>query len=176
MALSGTGGAEIAPFSEFDPDPVHFREAMSRVGASVHIVATDGPAGLGGITATTATSITLDPAMMLFCIHKTSPSAARMIENGVFCINALNPAHQPLADIFAGRSGLHLEERFASGEWTRLLTGAPVLRNAAASFDCDLVEAREAGTHFVMIGLVRAVAYGAEGDTLAYVHRGYKTL
>jgi flavin reductase len=99
-----------------------------------------------------------------------------MIENGVFCINALNPAQQPLADVFAGRSGQHLEGRFAGGDWTTLLTGSPILRDAAASFDCDLVEAREAGTHFVMIGLVRAVAYGAEGETLAYVHRGYRTL
>jgi flavin reductase len=176
MAGSSNGGAEIAAPSDFRPDPAHFREAMSRVGASVHIVTTAGSAGLAGITATSATSVSLEPATMLFCIKKTSPSAVRIIENGVFCINALSPAHRALAEIFAGRTGQHLEERFVGADWRKLSTGSPVLRQAAASFDCRLVEAKPVGTHFVMIGLVEAVAYGAEGDTLAYVHRGYRTL
>ncbi len=176
MAGSSFGGADIAAPSDFVPDPAHFREAMSRVGASVHIVTTSGPAGLAGITATSATSVSLEPATMLFCIKKTSPAAARMIKNAVFCINALSPAHRALAEVFAGRTGKHLEERFEGGDWRKLATGSPVLRQAAASFDCRLVEAKPVGTHFVMIGLVEAVAYGAEGDTLAYVHRGYRTL
>ena len=176
MAGSSTSGAEVAAPPGFGPDPAHFREAMSRVGASVHIVTTAGPAGLAGITATTATSISLEPATMLFCIKKTSPSAVRIIENAVFCINALRPAHRALAEIFAGRAGKHLDERFAGAKWSKLATGSPVLHEAAASFDCRLVEAKAIGSHFVIIGLVEAVAYGAAGETLAYVHRGYKTL
>ncbi len=176
MAGISNVGADNAAPSDFGPDPAHFREAMSRVGASVHIVTTAGPAGLGGITATSATAISLEPATMLFCIKKTSPTAARIIANGVFCINALGPAHQETAEVFAGRTGRHLEERFAGGDWRKLATGAPTLRGAAASFDCRLLEAKAVGTHFVMIGLVEAVAYGAAGDTLAYVHRGYHRL
>ncbi len=58
----------------------------------------------------------------------------------------------------------------------KLTTGSPVLRGAAASFDCQLIEAKAVSTHFIVIGLVQAVAYGSEGDSLAYVHRGYRTL
>ena len=97
-------------------DPVRFRVAMSRVAAAVHIVTTNGPAGLAGITATSVASITDDPPMMLFCINKTSPSAARMIENGVFCINTLAPSHEAIAEIFAGRTGHYLGDKFAGGE------------------------------------------------------------
>jgi len=176
MVESAHGGDDIAATLGFDPDSAHFREAMSRVAASVHIVTTNGPAGLGGITATSATSVTLEPATALFCIKRSSPSASRMIKNGVFCINALSPVHQGLADIFAGRSELHYEARFSHGEWTKLTTGSPVLRGAAASIDCRLIEAKEVGTHYIMIGLVLAVAYGPEGDSLAYVHRGYRTI
>ncbi len=74
-------------------DESRFREAMSRVAAAVHIVTTGGPAGLGGITATSVTSVTIEPPMMLFCINKTSPSAERVIKNGVFCINPLTASH-----------------------------------------------------------------------------------
>src|ERR1700716_1165381 len=95
-------------------DGARFREAMSRVAAAVHIITTGGPAGLGGITATSVASISAEPPMMLFCINKTSPSAARVIDNGIFCINTLTPSHEALANIFAGRTGHHLEGRFTS--------------------------------------------------------------
>ncbi len=158
------------------PDSAQFREAMSRVAASVHIVATDGPAGLGGLTATSFASISADPPMLLFCIHKGSPTADRMLENGVFCVNELRPEHQPLADVFAGRGGHRLEERFSAGGWGKLSTGAPALEGALASFDCRLVEAKEVGTHLIMIGAVEAVAYGEATEALAYVHRAYRSL
>ena len=173
MAKPNNGRMEIhaVPGQRFDP--ARFRDAMSRVAAAVHIVTTNGPAGLAGITATSVASITDEPPMMLFCINKTSPSTARMIENGVFCINTLAPSHEALADIFAGRTGHHLDERFAGGEWTKLVTGAPALRRAAAAIDCRLVEAKSVMTHFVMIGAVEAVNFGPEGGNLSYARRKY---
>jgi flavin reductase len=157
-------------------DPAEFREALSRIAASVHIVTTDGPAGLAGMTATTIAPITLEPPMLLFCINKTSPSAARMRNNGAFCVNTLAAPHERLADIFAGRTGHRLDERFTSGEWTKLVTGCPVLRGAAAVFDCRLVEAKEVMTHFIMIGAVDAVDFGPEGGGLTYGLRKYGTI
>jgi flavin reductase len=154
-------------------DPERFREAMSRVGAAVHIVTTDGPAGLAGITASAVTSITIEPPMMLFCINKTSRSAAKVIENGVFCINTLARADQNLSDIFAGRSGHEPEERFASSAWTVLSTGAPVLASALVAFDCRLVEAKPVGTHLMMIGTVEAIEIAPKAEALMYAHREY---
>lgn len=176
MAESNNGHADTRAVPGQGLDPARFRDAMSHVAAAVHIVTTYGPAGLAGITATSVASITLDPPMMLFCINKTSPSAARMIENGVFCINTLAASHEALADIFAGRTGHYLDERFAGAEWTKLVTGAPVLRRAAAAFDCRLVEAKSVMTHLVMIGAVEAVDFGPEGGNLGYAHRKYGTV
>jgi flavin reductase len=156
-----------------DLDESQFREAMSRVATAVHIVTTGGPAGLGGITATSVASITIEPPMMLFCINKSSPSAARVIENGVFCINTLTASHEPLADVFAGRTGHHLDERFSRAEWTKLVTGAPVLRRAAAVFDCRLAEVKEVMTHYLMIGMVEAVDYSQHDCNLTYANRRY---
>lgn len=173
MAEFKSGGMAACGVPGQGLDGARFREAMSHVAAAVHIVTTGGPAGLGGITATSVVSITAEPPMMLFCINKISPSAARMIENGVFCINTLSPLHEPLADIFAGRTGHHLDERFASGEWTKLVTGAPVLKRAAVVFDCRLAEVKEVMTHFIMIGSVEAVEYGRRGSGLTYAHREY---
>lgn len=157
-------------------DSARFREAMSHVAASVHIVTTDGPAGLAGITATSVASITVEPPMMLFCINRNSPSAVRMVENGVFCINTLSPSDEALADIFAGRTDHHLEERFTSGEWTKLSTGAPVLTSAVAVFDCRLIEVKDVATHYIVIGAVEAVEFGPESNNLTYAHRKYRVI
>ncbi|MGH6858305.1 MAG: flavin reductase family protein, partial [Methylocella sp.] len=67
-------------------------------------------------------------------------------------------------------------ERFAGGEWTKLATGAPVLRSAAAAFDCRLVEAKSVLTHFVMIGAVEAADFSPEGGNLSYAYRKYGTV
>ena len=154
-------------------DQALFREAMSRVGAAVHVVTTDGLAGLGGITASAVTSITLDPPMMLFCVNKRSRCAATIIKNEVFCINTLARADQGLSDIFAGRTPHKLEERFAATEWTTLATGAPVLPSALVAFDCRLVEAKEVGTHLMMIGTVEAIEIAPKAEALMYAHREY---
>lgn len=170
--------AEIPANATVSPgdNQARFKDAMSRVAAPVHVVTTDGKAGLGGITASAVTSITVEPPTMLFCINKSSPSAQRIIENGVFCINTLKPEHEALSNVFAGRTDQHLEERFTSGEWAKLSTGAPVLADAVAAFDCKLVEAKEVSTHYVMIGEVLAVEYGPEGESLGYIHRKYKAI
>jgi flavin reductase len=168
----GAGGPEFAP----PIDAGRFREAMSRVAGAVHIVTTAGPAGLGGLTASAVAPITVEPPMMLFCITKTSPTAARIVKNGVFCINTLVAADQPLSEIFAGRTGQHLDERFATGTWGKLTTGAPVLDTALAAFDCRFVEAKEVSTHLIMIGVVEAVEIASGGNALLYGHRKYQNL
>lgn len=173
VILSGTPNASgYAGAADSD----HFREAMSRLPAAVHVVTTDGVAGLGGITASAVSSVSIEPPMMLFCINKSSQSATRMIENGVFCINTLAPSDQGLSDIFAGRTGQGLEARFAAGDWTKLATGAPVLATALVAFDCRLVEAKEVATHIVMIGIAEAVQIAGLGAALMYAHRKYTAL
>jgi flavin reductase len=176
MAELKTGSMDLCAVPGQGVDGMRFREAMSRVATAVHIVTTGGPAGLGGITATAVSSITVEPPMMLFCINKSSRSAARVIENGVFCINTLASSHEDLANIFAGRTDRHLDERFTTAEWTKLATGAPVLKSAAVVFDCRLIEVKEVMTHLIMIGAVEAVDYCQQGSSLTYAHRRYGSI
>src|SRR5215204_6076762 len=87
-------------------DALRFRDGMSRVAASVHVVTTDGPAGRAGFTATAVAPVTDSPASLLVCINTASRSAQALLTNRVFCVNTLSAADLALADVFAGRSGL----------------------------------------------------------------------
>ena len=155
-------------------DPAAFREAMSRLGAAVHVITTAGPAGKAGTTATAVCSVSDQPAMLLVCLNRRSNSAPLLAQNGVFCVNTLGADEEKLADLFAGRSGVHLHERFSAGEWITLKTGAPVLASAVVSLDCRTIETKAMASHNVVFGAVEAVRIGQSGPALVYHERGYK--
>jgi flavin reductase len=157
-------------------DSMLFREGMSRVAAAVHVVATDGPAGRAGFTATAVTPVTDSPPSLLVCVNAASRSVAALLENRVFCVNALAEDDIPVADAFAGRTPLQGPARFAVGEWTRSLTGSPLLASSLVSFDCRLTEARIIATHHVIIAKIIEIRLGALRPALVYQGRGYRAL
>jgi flavin reductase len=167
-------------FTAAGPGPVTsveaavFRDAMSRLGAAVHVVTTAGLAGKSGFTATAVCSVSDTPAILLVCLNRRSNSAPLLAQNGVFCVNTLGAAEEKLADLFAGRSGVHLHERFAMGEWITLKTGAPVLASAVVAFDCRTIETKAMASHNVVFGAVEAVRLGPPGPALVYHERAYK--
>ena len=150
-----------------------FRHAMSRFAAAVHLVTTDGRAGRRGVTVTSVCGVSDDPATLLVCLNVSSPMNVRFAENGVFAVNVLSERLEPVARAFAGEGRLDLDARFASGRWTTLQTGAPVLEGSLASFDCRMVETRVVATHRVMMGEVVAIRLGGADRSLVYRGRGY---
>jgi len=155
-------------------EPAAFREAMARLGAAVHVVTSAGVAGKTGFTATAVCSVSDAPATLLVCLNRRSNSAPLLAQNGVFCVNTLGADEAKVADMFAGRSGVHLEERFNVGEWTTLKTGSPVLASAVIAFDCRTIEIKAMASHNVIFGAVEAVRLGPSGPALVYHDRLYK--
>lgn len=155
-------------------DPALFREAMSRLGAAVHIVTTDGPAGRGGFTATAVASVSDSPPTVLVCLNRKSQLTPVMRENRVFCVNTLASSDEELANIFAGRTGLFRGDRFLRGDWTTLETGAPALTNAIAAFDCRVLEMKSVATHDIYFGEVTAIRLANAEKALVYHARAYK--
>lgn len=167
-------------FEAIGPEPIAtvepklFREAMSRLGAAVHVVTTAGAAGKTGFTATAVCSVSDAPPTVLVCINRKSQGGPLMRENGVFCVNTLGADAEPIADMFAGRTGVQAEGRFQIGEWITLTTGAPALANAVVALDCRVVEVKAVASHYVIFGAVESVHTGPPGPALVYHDRAYK--
>src|ERR1041384_3603875 len=83
-----------------------FREAMSQLGAAVHVVTTAGPAGRAGFTATAVCSVSDQPATLLVCLNRRSQVTPILDTNRVLCVNTLRAGSDILADVFAGRTGV----------------------------------------------------------------------
>ncbi len=155
-------------------DPDQFREAMSRLGAAVHIITTTGKSGKAGFTATAVASVSDSPPTVLVCLNRKSQITPVMRENKVFCVNTLASSDEELANVFAGRSGHFMADRFKFGEWTTLETGAPVLTNAIAALDCRVLEMKSVATHDIYFGEVAAIRLANAEKALVYHARAYK--
>ncbi|MCR4466215.1 flavin reductase [Burkholderia sp. SCN-KJ] len=153
-------------------DRLAFREAMAHLGAAVNIITSDGVSGRAGMTASAVFSVTDEPPTVAVCINRSSRSEAVFRKNGVLCINTVSARQRDVAAVFAGATRCAPEERFGSGSWMTLATGAPVLQGAAAAFDGVVTSIVDKGTHAVFFVEVRAVAAQKEGG-LVYFRRDF---
>lgn len=160
---------------ELKQEQLDFREGMSRMGAAVNLLTSDGPAGKHGLVASAVCSVTDSPPTVLVCINRKAYVHDRFLHNGVLCVNVLASQHQELSAIFA--RFVEGVDRFAHGEWTTLATGSPVLKDANVSMDCRIGSVFEQGTHSVMFCEVKAVHLGEKpGKGLVYFSRDYHHL
>ncbi len=157
-------------------DRAAFREAMSHFAAAVCLVTTDGAAGRRGVTVTSVCSVSDDPATLLVCLNRSSAANARFEQNGVFAVNVLGDRSEAVARAFAGEGQLDLDQRFATGRWTTLATGAPILEDAIVAFDCRILESRTVATHQVTMGQVLGLSIPRAGHSLLYRARRYHAL
>ncbi|MBB3771187.1 flavin reductase (DIM6/NTAB) family NADH-FMN oxidoreductase RutF [Angulomicrobium tetraedrale] len=150
------------------PDSAGFRAAMRELAAGVTIITAGRDGGRRGLTATAVCSVSADPPTLLVCINRSAEGHAAIRESGAFCVNVIAAEHQCLAERFAGRDGARGAERFEHGEWRSLATGAPVLADAVAAFDCQVIQAIDAGTHTVFLGAVTATTVSPQRAALLY--------
>ncbi len=154
-------------------EPLAFRNAMSHFAEAVHIITTDGPAGRRGVTISAVCSVSDNPATMLVCLNRNHEFNHLFIENQVFALNTLSIGQQALSEAFSGKGDLSQQDRFALGRWQTLQTGAPVLTDALASFDCRIIATHEVATHYVIYGKVTALNMGKRRRSLIYLNRSY---
>ena len=158
-------------------DPIRtevYREGMARMGAAITVLTTDGPAGKHGMTASAVCSVTDTPPTLLICVNRTSRSHDIIQQNGVVAVNVLAGRHQALSTAFAGKGDA---DRFDSGDWRSLATGAPVLADASVAFDCKITDSSPVGSHTVFFCEVQAMEL-AEGqaETLIWFGRDFHAL
>lgn len=150
-----------------------FKAAMRQFSAAVNVITTAHEGQRRGLTATAVCSLSTEPPRVLCCVNRTAEANSTVRASGVFAINVLPATQIELAADFAGRKAG--EKRFETGEWTTLTTGAPILSDALAVFDCKLVDHIECGTHTIFIGNVMAAA-SVKAPPLLYCDRAYGTL
>lgn len=153
-----------------------YKQMMQQhVGAPV-VIATGKQGARTGLTATAFCSLSDSPPTILICVNKNASAHPVIMRTGTFSVNILREDQAQVASCFAGQTGLQGEERFAQGNWITQATGAPVLADALASLDCELLQVHDHATHSVFVGLVHEVSSKEDSDPLVYFRGAFGTL
>ena len=148
-----------------------FRDAMALLTTAVHVITTQGASGVHGFTASAVCSVTDTPPTLLVCMNHSARSHEHFVDNKTLSVNVLGAQHEALSNAFASR--LSSEERFQKGSWTKLATGAPVLEDALVSFDCEIEDIQQVGTHSVFMCRIVAIKQNQHEESLVYFNRAY---
>lgn len=148
-----------------------FREAMSLLTGAVNIITTAGESGRYGFTASAVCSVSDTPPTLLVCMNRASSSHDDFVANKILSVNVLSAHHQHISKAFSSK--ISFEERFQSGIWSELETGAPILEDALVSFDCLIEQAQEVGTHTIFICRIIAIQHSQQNQGLVYFKRAY---
>ncbi|WP_340676873.1 flavin reductase [Paraglaciecola sp.] len=151
-----------------------FRDGMASLPGAVNIVTTDGVQGQAGFTATAVCSVSDNPPTLLVCLNRRASVHNVFSISTSLVINTLTPEQQHLSNLFGGKA--NMTERFSSAQWETLVTGSPVLKGAAVSFDCKITNLMSVATHDVIFCEVVAIKQQEQAGALLYFQRQYREL
>jgi len=160
----------VRPDSASDQPTVdgrHFRTVIGHLPSGVTVVTTNGADGRFGMTASSVTSLSADPPLMVVCLNNAIPTAAAVTKSGMYAVNILGDRTGELAYRFATPS----EDKFAGVSVTEGFAGLPLLSEALAHLQCEVVDQVIGGTHSIFIGRVFAAA-ATDGQPLTYYKGG----
>jgi flavin reductase (DIM6/NTAB) family NADH-FMN oxidoreductase RutF len=179
--LHETNMTAIAKADRFSPpaaepasvEPGAFRLAMRQLASGVCIVALGEGEGRVGLTATSVTSLSVEPPTLVVCVSRAASLYPRLFLGVSFAVSVLAADQSEIANRFAGRAGLAGADRFRQERWTTTPGGAPALADALAIFECELETLIEHHSHAIAIGRVRLALPRGSGGALVYWRGGY---
>lgn len=144
------------------------RRTLRRHAAGVTVITVPGPAGF---TATSFTSVSLDPALVSFYLGVTASTAPAVARADRFAVHLLAADQSALAERFA-RSGV---DRFAGVPWTGAEGGLPLLTGVSARLTARITLRRRIGDHTLVVGEVLSGGYEAERPALVHHNGAFAT-
>jgi flavin reductase len=154
-------------------DPVEgadaFKHAMRHFPTGVTVVTSVKDGEPRGLTLNSLASVSADPPTLLICVNREARSYLYISTSRVFCVNVLASHQRDHAERFAGKIR---DRQFDDIEYGIDATGAPVLADTIAYFDCEVVEEHHAGSHSIFIGRVRSSS-SRPGTPLGYFNGGF---
>jgi flavin reductase (DIM6/NTAB) family NADH-FMN oxidoreductase RutF len=156
-----------------------FKAAFRGHPGGVAVITADDGTGPVALTATSVSSVSADPPLLVFSVSAQSSSARALAAAKTVVVHLLDAQDLPLARLGA-TSGV---DRFADTDsWSRLVTGEPVYHGVRAWIRGAVVNRMDAGgstifaVHALQSNLTRDPAAGEAGDALVYHNRTWHRL
>ena len=145
------------------------KDAYGRFATGIGVATCIGEDGESvALTINSFASVSLDPALILWSIERRASSFSHFTNASDYAVSILRADQKDLANRFAG----YLPPPLQHAETEIWKTGAPILKNRLAGFDCRISDRHQAGDHVIMVGEVLQFD-SADGDPLMYFSSNY---
>jgi 3-hydroxy-9,10-secoandrosta-1,3,5(10)-triene-9,17-dione monooxygenase reductase component len=145
-----------------------FRAVLGHFATGIVVVAGMDDGVPAGLTCQSFFSLSLEPPLVAIAPGKSSSSWPRAARSGRVCVNVLGSEQETLARSFASSGA----DKFAGVGWTRSGNGAPRLEAALAWIDCEVLDVREWGDHYLVVAAVESLGSGP-GQPLLFYRGGF---
>ncbi|WP_322046469.1 flavin reductase family protein [Paraburkholderia sp. J67] len=151
-----------------------FKAAMRMLPAGVSAITTGDITHPNGMVVSSLTSISAEPPLVGFFVHRDSSMLEPLRTHGKFVANILGQAHHEVVTKFMKEpQGC---ARLAAGQWGSGLDGLPVLVDALANVECDIIHTTPLGTHEMIVGRIRKTTTDDAGSPMVNFNAGLRAL
>ena len=154
-----------APVTE-ELDPSALRRAFGAFPSGVVAVAAEVDGHHLGMAASSFTSVSLEPALVSFCIANQSATWPLLRQATRLGVSVLADHHGEVCRQLSGPA----DDRFTGLDLLHTDEGAVLLRDAVAGFDTSIFREVRAGDHTLVLLRLHAVTHSDDGSPLVF-HR-----
>ena len=153
-------------------EPAMFRDVLAQWPSGVTVVTTVVDGAWHGMTASSFSSVSLNPPLVSICLDRSLYTHGLIRESGVFGVSVLAKDQTDVARRFAGMVD-GVSDRFLGETWSVAGTGTPLLDSALGWVDCRVVHEHPGGDHTIFVGEVVAAHTARRTAPLLFHSRGW---
>ena len=135
------------------------RKIRGLFSTGVTVVTTVHEGRLRGITVSAFASISLEPPLVMIALAREAGTCEMIEASRLFAVNILSDDQEFLSERFAARAPI-VNEKFEGVPYETAVTGAPILPESIAWYDCQVETTYDGGDHLIIIGRVVAIGFG----------------
>lgn len=152
----------------------HFKDAFRAHPAGVAVITAQGGSGPVGLTASSVSSVSADPPILVFSLASAQGSAGVIAAADTVVVHLLGARNAPLASLFSRPGTDRFTPKLA---WNSLPTGEPLLTDAPQALRARVLSRTAVGSSVLVTAQVLQVLTSGEPDEpLVYHNRTYHRL
>ena len=149
-----------------------FRAAMRNWTSGVAIATSIAHGSAHGMTVSSFTSVSAEPAMVTVSLAKHTRTLERVLQSGILGISVLSLNQQWIAERFAGKDD-GMTNRFEGIQTFTLQSGVPLIEGGLAYFDCKVTHCYDMPSSSLLVLTVLEIQMGQHHQALIYADRKY---
>ena|SRR5437899_12028601 len=126
---------------------------MAAVPSGLAVVSSASAGGFRALAASSFTSASLDPPLVLVCLDSQAQTREAVAESAAFNLSVLERSQEFLAERFSGRAP-QVDPAWKEVRHRLGSNGLPIVEGCVAWFECELRQLYPAGDHDIALGEV----------------------